>query len=197
MSARSLLAVLRRDRVLLVLLVVAGVAAGGAVGLLQPREYEATATGSVSESGVHLDGLQKGNELQRQVMAAYADVARTPIVLNRVIQELDLPTTAPRLAESVHAVVPDGTVMIRVSAADRSSPQAARIANAVVSNLSRAADQLSPEPSADRIRITLVRGAKAAAIPTFGALPVDLLAGFAAGLVLATVILLVRERTSR
>jgi capsular polysaccharide biosynthesis protein len=116
---------------------------GGVVilAVLMPEKYIATATVYfVTEPAESDSDLTEIWLYPQTVVHSYAEAAVQPLVLNRVIQQLHLPISAARLADSVKAISPLGTVIIKIKATDVSPVRAAEIANAVATQLVRAAD---------------------------------------------------------
>lgn len=92
---------------------------------------------------------------------SYPDLVKSPLVLDPVIDELGLDTTAQELSASIEAEVPPNTVLIQVRVDDSSAQRAADIANAVSLNLITVVEDLdrtSPtKPSP--VRVSVVREA--------------------------------------
>jgi capsular polysaccharide biosynthesis protein len=107
--------------VLLVVAVVTG---------LMTKKYTATTRLFFAVQGTEsVSDLAQGSTFAEKQMTSYAQVATSPLVLDSVIRELDLPTTATELAKSVSATVPTNTVIIEIAATTTDPSLAAAIAN--------------------------------------------------------------------
>jgi capsular polysaccharide biosynthesis protein len=115
------------------------------VTLMMPKLYTATTRLFVAIPAASVSGLAQSGFQQKQV-AAYAELATSPLVLESVIEQLDLPATAAELADSIEATVPVGTLIIEIAATDPDPTQSARIADAVGTELADAAGNLAPSP---------------------------------------------------
>src|SRR5215207_3717162 len=91
-----------------------------------------------------VSGLAPASRVVEKQMASYAELATSTNLLNKVVEQLGLNTTAVELADSIEANVPVGTVIIEIAATDPDPRQAARIANAVGTELGKAAGDLAP-----------------------------------------------------
>jgi capsular exopolysaccharide synthesis family protein len=108
--------------------------------------YTAKASAFVSlPSGNTAGELSQGVNFTQELMASFADLATRPVVMEKVIDELDLNTTPAKLARSVRARVSGGTVILEVLASSPSRQRAAAIANSVVANLDTVVRQVSPQ----------------------------------------------------
>ena len=72
-----------------------------------------------------------GSSFAQSVMPSFAQIVKSPIVLDPVIEELDLQTTARNLAGRIQVDVPSNTTVMNVTVTDTSSLRAAMTANAV------------------------------------------------------------------
>jgi succinoglycan biosynthesis transport protein ExoP len=143
---RDYLAVLRRRWVSLLVVAVAVLLAAAAVTFSMTKQYTATTRLIFAVSGTQSAAdLAQGSTFAEKQMASYAQVATSPLVLDPVIRDLGLTTIATELAKSVMATVPTDTVILEVTATSPDPEQAARIANAVGSQLSKVVGDLMPE----------------------------------------------------
>ncbi|HZY00313.1 MAG TPA: polysaccharide biosynthesis tyrosine autokinase [Dermatophilaceae bacterium] len=111
------------------LVVLAGAALATA---LSPKVYEATTRLFVSTSGSSdSSALLSGSNFTQQRVKSYADVITTPNVLDPVIKELQLNTTAAKLGDQITATVPLDTVLIEVAVQNTNPRVAAEVADAV------------------------------------------------------------------
>lgn len=187
---------LRRNLVVLVVLVLLGCAGGLAVSLVQKPTYQATTVMYVStQQATSLSDLSQGANLTQQLVRSYVDIVNTPLVLDPVIAQLGLKQSSDDLALRVAADSPIDTVVLHISVTDQSPATAARIANAVGTSLSSAVNTLTP-PTADTaspVRLIVVKPASAPSAPTSPNTRLNLAVGALVGLLLAVFIALLRN----
>ncbi len=146
----------------------ATVAVAVLVTLWSPRVYEARTQLFVSTSGgSDSTQLLQGNTFTQQRVKSYSDLVTTPTVLDPVIAQLGLTTTADALGERITASVPLDTVLIDVLVDDRDPQQAARIADAVGRQFTTSVQDLervsatAPSP----VKVSVVRPASVPTTP--------------------------------
>ncbi|HNV11732.1 MAG TPA: hypothetical protein PKN27_10415, partial [Propionibacteriaceae bacterium] len=81
--------------------------------------------------GTSANELNQGSNYTANQMLSFGELATAPVVLNPVITELELETTAQELAKSITISTPRDTVIMSISAVSDSPQEAADIANAV------------------------------------------------------------------
>ncbi|MGY1694464.1 MULTISPECIES: polysaccharide biosynthesis tyrosine autokinase [unclassified Geodermatophilus] len=198
MNLHEFLHMLRRRWRWLVAAALAGLAVAGALSLTTPRSYEATSSIFFSLSfGESADDLVQGSAFAQNQVASYAMLATTPAVLDPVIDDLDLDTTARRLAGRVSTEVVAGTVVLEVRVTDTSPARAAELTNAVTEQLVATVADLAPA-TADgdpTVRGTTVSPAVAPTAPSAPRTTLNLLIGLIAGLALGTAAGLARDLT--
>jgi polysaccharide biosynthesis transport protein len=141
---REFFDILRRRWLSIVAIMLLTLASVAAMTLMMPKSYTASTRVFFAVSGDSVAALAQGSSFVEKQMASYAEVATSPKVLNKVVEQLGLNTTAVKLADSIEANVPVGTVIIEIAATDRDPHQAARIANAVGTELGKSAGDLTP-----------------------------------------------------
>lgn len=146
MTVIEYLTTLRRHVVAIIVLGVAGAAAGWGLAQTMPTLYQAEASVMViSTKGTTTGELLQGSTYVQNLVQTYTVVASSPLVLDRVISSLHLDTDANQLADQVKIDTPLNTVIIQIGVTD-SDPQAAEdIANAIATELSSTVTELSPE----------------------------------------------------
>ena len=196
MELRDYVDVLRRRWLSFVLVLLAVLAAATAYTLVATPKYTATTRlfFAVQGSGTVTD-LAQGSTFAEKQMTSYAEVARSPLVLDPVISDLGLGVSARDLAETVTAVVPTETVILEVSATDVDASRATVIANAIGSRMAATVAELSPDRTdgSDSVQATVLAPAQ---IPTDPASPNvlrSLAIGLALGLVLGLGVALLRN----
>ncbi len=161
----------RRNALLLLILLVLAIAAGLLVSLVQTPKYKSTAIAYVTtQQATNLNDLAQGVSFGQEVVHSYATVIPTPLVLEPVVKQLNLKTSALDLADEVQVVVPLNTVVLQITVTDPSPTQSARIANAIASSLSSTVSTLTP-PTADSVEPVRITVAQRAVPPTSPTVP--------------------------
>lgn len=158
MRLRDFWIALRRRWLVVMALMLAGLAAGGAYTLIQRPLYESSAQAFVSTgAATSVADLSQGTSFTQQAAKSYAQVAQAPIVLDRVIEELRLAETAATLEGSVSSTVPLDTSIINIDVSSRTPKEAASIANSVAENLAQVVKTLSPSSQTDSaVKVTVI-----------------------------------------
>lgn len=188
----------RRRWLVIVGVLVLAVAASLAWSAMVTPKYQARAQLYVSTvSTQSVSDLAEGSSFTQRQVTTYADVARSPYVLDPVIEELGLDVTAQELAESVVAQAKPGTVLINLSAT-HPDPQLAlalteAIGDQVVSTLPEL-DQAA-DGSGSPVSATLIAEAALVPEPVAPQTLRNLVLGAVAGLVLGLGLALLRELT--
>ncbi|WP_022883445.1 polysaccharide biosynthesis tyrosine autokinase [Glaciibacter superstes] len=156
MEPRMYLTALRRRWVLILLLGLVGAAAAMVYDSTQPTLYKSTASVFVStQRGDTTSELVQGSTFTQANVLSYAQLARTPVVLQPVVDELDLAGSAYSLAKAISVDVPLNTVIIDITAENGDAGRAAEIANAVSKSLSSVVEDLSPKDQAGKSAVTM------------------------------------------
>ncbi|WP_292833434.1 polysaccharide biosynthesis tyrosine autokinase [Microbacterium sp.] len=171
-------------------LVVSGLAVGllvaaGAIWLIAPS-YTSSARLFVSNQAVgSANDLLQGSTYTQTRMLSYAQVATDPIVLDPVIEELGLDTTAEALASQVTASAERDQLIISIEVSDPTPDGAAEIVNAVANRLSEVITTVIEEPLAGRdaaVAVTVLKEGVPATEPSWPVLWIFLTVGGGAGL---------------
>jgi capsular exopolysaccharide synthesis family protein len=188
-------AVRRRWRALLLLFLL-----GPALALADwagtPTQYQASTTVIFAlEGATTVRDVVDGGTYVQQVVPSYADLARTPVVLEGVVKTLDLDARPVDLAKQITVDVTSRSVLAKITATSDTGPDAAALANAVAGQLATAVDRLSrgSGPSALPIRVTTVSPAEAPSAPFAPSSRRSAVLGLLGGLLLAALYLYVRE----
>ena len=116
--------------------------------LLQAPTYTATATVFVAvESGDSAGELSQGASYAERQVQSFVQVVETAAILDPVIDELKLETTAKSLGERISASSPSSTSLIEITASGGMATESADLANAVASSLVVTIDELAPTSS--------------------------------------------------
>lgn len=161
--------------------------AAAAFSLLTKATYTATTSVFLSVKSVATAGeLNSGSTYAENQVQSFARVARTPIVLQAVVDRLNLSVSAERLAQDVTATVPSNTATIDLSVENGDPAQAALIANAVGEQVVETVKQLSPPTAdgSDTVEATVIRPASVPVSPTTPKVTQNLALGLLLGLML-------------
>ncbi len=187
MELRDYLRILRRNWVLILVLTLAGIAGGATYSLLQTPQYEATTKVFVSAASADsVSDLSAGNSYTQQIVRSYAEIVTTGLVLDPVISELGLDTSAHDLAEQVTASVTLNTVIVDITVADADPALAADIANAIAKHLIDAVPELTPANSDGvvPVKVTVTQVAQVPDDPVSPRVALNILLGALVGLAL-------------
>jgi capsular exopolysaccharide synthesis family protein len=196
MEPRLYLEVLRRRWIVIVFLGVVGATVATYYDSTLPTLYKSTASVYVStQRGATTSELVQGSTFTQANVLSYAQLARTPVVLQPVVDQLELGSSASTLAEAVSVDVPLNTVIINITAQDGEARQAAEIANAVSASLSTVVEQLSPSDADGKSAVTMTRIAPAVvpAAPFAPNTRLIILSGVLSGLVVGVALALLWE----
>lgn len=187
---------LGRRWIVIVLLGVLGLVAAWAYASSVPPLYKSTSSVFVSsERGETTSELVQGSTFSQNLVQSYAQLATMPAVLEPVIAQLNLDSTAQALATSVVATTPLNTVIIEITVSNESPARAAATADAITASLSTVVQKLAPKGPNNTPSITLSTVSQAQ-IPTFPYSPntrLLLITGLGGGLALGVVYALARE----
>lgn len=196
MELRDYLAVLRKRWISVVLITTFAVAGAAATTLLATPQYQATTRLFFAvPGGESVSDLAQGSSFTEKQMSSYAQVATSPLVLERVVTELGLDVDAGELAKSVQATVPPNTVILEATASSADSAEAAAIANAVGSQLTTVVGALYPERAdgSQAVLATTLAPAHAPQAPASPNVRLNIALGLLAGLALGVGVAVVRE----
>ena len=188
MNLVDVLRVFQRFWALILVLVAAGLATAAVALMLVAPTYTAAARLFVSTQSLGTaDELLQGSTYTQARMASYAVIASDPIVLDPVIRDLGLDTTADELSSRVTAIAEPNQLIIGITAKASNAGDAAKIANAVAKELSNVITKKIEAPVAGSdslVSVTIVKRANPPASPSWPVSWIFLAAGAAGGLVL-------------
>lgn len=165
------------------------------VTLLLPRSYEATSQVFVSTAGGAKDGsgLLPGSAFTQQRVSSYAEVARSPLVLDRVIHRLELDESTGELRDQVRTEVPLDTVLIRITVSQPSAELAAAVANGVADEMVAQVTDLEELSSGESaVHLTLLQTATPPSSPASPRADLNLVLGLVTGAVAAALLTVYR-----
>lgn len=195
---RDYVRILHKNWVLLLVLLLLGTAAGAAYAFLQKPKYEASTQlyVSVRNEGAATGDLVQGTTFARQMVTSYVDVIGTALVLDPVIDELNLDTTAGALARQVSASAPPNTVLIDVTVTETDPELAADIANAAATSFADAVQNTLERPqgvdATSPVQVTVVQPAVVPATPSSPNIPLHIVLGALLGLALGIAVAVLR-----
>lgn len=196
MELRDYLDILRRRWLSIVVVTLATLAVASAVTLLMTEQYTAiTRLFFGVQGGDSVTELAQGSTFTEKQMTSYAEVATSPLVLDRVIQELDLVTTSDQLASEVTASAQTGTVILEIAVTNTDRDLSARIANSIGDELTTVAGDLVPQrpDGGESVRATILARAQTPLAPSSPDIPRNLALGLALGLLLGAGVALLRH----
>ncbi|MET4639849.1 polysaccharide biosynthesis tyrosine autokinase [Mycetocola sp. 2940] len=197
MDLRDYFRVLRKSWWMIVALILVGVGAAAALSMLQTPQYSATAKVFVTtQSAGTVSDLVQGNAFSVQRVRTYSDLVSTPLVLLPVIRQLDLDTSPELLAKQIVASAPLDTSIIAITVTDEDPARAAAIANSASQNLAAVVEE-TETPALDGaispVKLTSAQEATVPAFPVSPRIPLYLVFGAAAGMLLGFGIVVLRE----
>lgn len=189
MELRGYVAVIGKRWVLILSILVMAVAASAGAALLVQPTYQAETQLFVStqiDAGNLNQALFQGGSFSVDRVKSYTQLATSPKVLDLTIDQLQLQLTAQQLAAKVNASVPLDTVLIQISASDRSPERAAALANSVGASLGQVIEELEAAPNAagtSPVKAIVVSVAIVPTVPTWPNLTILLVIGLLGGLI--------------
>lgn len=198
MELREYLAIFRKNWILILVTTLLATGAAAAYSLVATPQYQAQTELFVSvRTGEASTGdLTQGSTYVRQAVTSYVSVVTSGVVLDQVIDELDLDTTANALAERITASSPTNTVLIDIAVTDPDPDQAALIANTLSSVFSDVVSNDLENPSegqAARVQLQTIQPAQVPSAPVSPKVARNLALGFLLGLFLGIGIAVLRE----
>lgn len=183
MELREYLGIARRHWLTIVALGAIGALIALAYSMIAPRTYTATAQDFVSLKGSNRAAVAGGSFFAQQRVKSYEAIVDSASVLAPVVDQLDLNTTAPRLAASVSASNPPQTVLLNVTVTDSDPQRAAAIANAVATRYGDVIELLeTPIGGQPPVKVTQIRQAVPPTSPASPRTKVNVALGLLLGL---------------
>ena len=184
----------------IVAFVLLGVAVAAGVSLVQPKVYQADASGFVSAGESSNPGeASVGDSLAKSRATSYVDLAKSRATAQDVIQALGLDAQPAGLIGRISVNQPLDTVLIKISARAATPRDAQQLADAWVAALKRQVDAVE-NPSGDKTQSLRIVPIESAALPTAPVSPNtqrNLALGFVLGLMLGMGYALLRSQLDR
>ena len=200
MDLREYLRILRRNWMLIVAALLAGVLGGGALSIVTKPTYQAeTELFVATQSSGSVQELQQGNTFSQARVQSYVKTVDSPIVLQPAIDALGLQESPAELAERIKATTDLNTVLINISVEDESPVQAAAIAQAIADSLVKAVDTLEKPKlgGTSPVSLSVITPASAPSAPSAPNTKLNLLLGLIVGLSLGVAGALMRSTLDR
>lgn len=196
MELSDYIAVIRRRWAWVVACLLLGLVAAGIAAATTPRSYTSSTRLFVTVKGVNsVTDLNQGGQFAQSQMTSYAQVASSPVVLTPVITQLGLDTTPEQLAKSITAKTPAETYVLDVDVERHDPQEAARIADALSTQLQKAILTLSPKDSKGKeiIEAAVISKPAIAEKPSAPNVRLFLAVGAFAGLMLGLALAVIRD----
>lgn len=193
MNLQDYVGVLRRGWRLVVATTLAVVALTALVTATTTPTYMATTQLFVSTPGGNTSDLLQGSSFTQRQVTTYADLMKTPAVLQPVIDDLGLQLTAVELARKVSASVPPNTVLIDIAVTDHDPVQAQTLADAIANQFTSTVEELESVEGSSPVKATVVQPAQPPDSPVSPRPARNIALALAAGLVLGYGGALIRE----
>jgi capsular exopolysaccharide synthesis family protein len=186
---------LRKRWALVALCMLLALGAAAAATLLATKQYTSSSQLFVSsrdQTGAISDALQ-GSQFAQQRIKSYALVADSPGITDVVAKRLGI--SPAELAGKVSAAAPLDTVLLNITATDKSPAQAQKIAAAVADEVTTRIPQLeTPSGSSSApVKITVIKSASLPGAPSSPRPKVNLALGLLIGLALGVGAAVLRE----
>ncbi|MEV4687298.1 polysaccharide biosynthesis tyrosine autokinase [Microbacterium sp. LWH3-1.2] len=187
MELTDYIRILRKNWVIIVVATLVGIGVAAAWSLTRTPQYEAQSTVFVStQSGSTIQDLQQGSNFTQSRVQTYTNLVKTPIVMNPVIAELGLGSTAEELSATVDATAALNTTLITITVTAADPVKAADVANALGASLKSVVERLETPNGTDTspVRVERVKDALPPLRPSSPNVPLNLALGALVGLAL-------------
>lgn len=185
MLRHATLGTIRRFWVLIAALGILGaVAAFGVSSMLTPTYRSTTSLYYTLNFGNSASDLAQGSTYTANQMQSFGELARSQVVLQPVIDELDLGMSVEQLSRIVTVTTPRDTVIMNIAVNSTDPEQAATIANALGEKAGNVAEEFAPRRQ-DGTTTVAVRTIREATPATFQTAPnkrMNAILGLAGGL---------------
>ncbi|MDR0488488.1 MAG: polysaccharide biosynthesis tyrosine autokinase [Propionibacteriaceae bacterium] len=193
---REYLTVLRKYWFSIILLTLLGAGAAGAYIYVTPPVYTARSTVFLTVNiGNSVSDFAQGSNYATSQARSFAQIVTTPLVLDPVIKELQLTTTASGLSGRISATIPTNTSLITITARDGDAKLSADIAQKVAMSLRTAIGKLTATDKDGRpvVEGTIVTPAATPVSPTSPQVTQTLALGIVAGLAIGIGLAVLRK----
>lgn len=195
MELSDYIRILRKSWLIIVATTLIGLAAAAAYSFTRTPIYSSTSVVFVqSQAGSTVSDLTQGSNFAESRITTYVGLVKEPVVLDPVITQLGLSSTADELAEQVTSSSPLNSTLIRITVEDADPVLAADIANTLGTSLADAVERIDTPAGSDvsPIKLTRVRDALASSDPVSPNTTLNLALGLLVGLALGMGIAVLR-----
>lgn len=195
MDLLQLLATVRKRWVVIVACVLLGLLLAAAASLATTPRYAARSSIFFSVSAGSVGELAQASTYAEKQVQSFAEVARSPLVLQPVIEELGLSQTTQQLSEQVVVTVPQETVIISIQVLDTDAETAALIANAISAELEDAVGAVTRASGSEdqQVQATTIAPATVPTRPTSPNVPRNVALGLLVGLFVGLGVAVLRD----
>lgn len=197
MTLHEYAAALRKHWLVIVLLAALGAGAGWGASQLMPERFRAeTSVMVIPARGDSTVELVQGSNYVQNLVQTYTLLARSPVVLQPVIDELELDETAARLAARTDVEAPLNTVVIEIGVTDATGAAAQETADAIAGQFTDAVAEVSPEgpDGQPAVRVAVIAPAREPLSPIAPNTRLNTVLGGGAGFVLGVLAALALRR---
>lgn len=192
MTMRDYLTIIRRRWLLIATFTTLGILAAIAILATVPPTFTAESRVLVSLNNARTPAeLEHGNNFIQTRTRSYVVAAKSPFVLDPVINQLGLPENAASLGRKIEATAELNTVVITISVSDPSAARAATIAESLTRHFIRSIEdnERPPDSTVSLVKLSIIAPAREPDTPSAPnrnvVLAVGTLAGLGLGLALA------------
>lgn len=170
-------------------------AALGLAAVTTPQYRSNTAIFFSVADGDSFSEVAQGSTYSQRQVVSFAELARSPLVLDPVIRDLGLTENAAELKERVSTSIPTDTSIVNVAVTDPDRRRAASIANALAKELQVASFKISPKhKNGDAmVQATVTTSAEVPEAPISPSFKINGVIGLALGLGLGIGFAVLRE----
>ncbi|KFI66189.1 Etk-like tyrosine kinase [Bifidobacterium cuniculi] len=203
MTFSDLLAIIRKHVITIAITFVVTVTAVCAFTAVSPVKYTTTTQlfatyNDASGSQANMSEQNNGSSYIMSQIKSYPALTATQTVLQPVIEELDLNTSASTLGETISVTNPDNTAFVNISVTGTDPTQTTDIANAVARSLSNVVEKsLYATGSRSAIKLSIVQPAVRPTAPSSPKWKLNVLVGIVGGLVLGVFAALLKDVLSK
>lgn len=186
--------ILRRSWALILATTLVGALAAFGMSKTQTPLYQAQAGLFISVQSTASEIAYSGGYYVQDRVKSYVEVVDSPGVLDPVIDELGLDTTASGLAGQISAFSPPETVLVSVTAVDTSAEQATLLANAAAASFAKEIQRLEITESGTKpVKASIIKPAEVPGAPISPRTTTNVILGALLGLMVGVGIAILRQ----
>ena len=197
MELRDYLRILRKRWIAIAAFTLVGIAVAAGVSIATTPQYQASTLVYVQvQSSGSVGELAQGSTFIQSQVKSFAEVVKTPRVLDAVTKTLGLEESSSTLAQSVSATAPLDTVNIEITVSRDSAREAAEIANAVTASFRQVVGEITASTGAtqvSQVSVSTLRDATTPVQPVSPNTTLNLLLGALLGLAAGLAVAVLRD----